>query len=174
MITLITGGTKCGKSGYAEKILESFNGDKYYIATMNPVGDDAQEIIARHLEMRCGKDYITIECLRDIDSVNVTKGCGVLLECIGNLCANEMFVGSKIYEPAEKIVEGIRKLSEKVAELVIVTNEVGCEDIKRYSTETVGYIAQMGEVNSRIAELADNVIECVYGIPVARKGSLKC
>ena len=174
MITLITGGTKCGKSGYAEKILEHFIGDKYYIATMNPVGDDAQEIIARHVKMRCGKNFITIECLRDIGSVEVTEGCGVLLECIGNLCANEMFVGSKIYKPAEKIVDGIRKLSEKTAELVIVTNEVGCEDIEKYSKETIGYIAQMGEINGKIAALADNVIECVYGIPVARKGSLIC
>ena len=45
MITLVTGGTKCGKSGYAERILERFEGRKYYIATMNPVGDDAEEII---------------------------------------------------------------------------------------------------------------------------------
>lgn len=174
MITLITGGSKCGKSSYAEKILEKFCGVKYYVATMNPVGDAAQEIIARHVEMRCGKNFITVECLRDIGTVDVPEECGVLLECIGNLCANEMFVGAKVYKPAEKIVEGIRSLSERVAELVIVTNEVGCDDQEKYSKETVEYIAQMSEINAKIAEFADNVIECVYGIPVAVKGEAIC
>ena len=94
MITLVTGGTKCGKSGYAERILERFEGQKYYIATMNPVGDDAEEIIARHVEMRCGKNYVTVERLRDIGDTEIPEGSGVLLECVGNLCANEMFVGT--------------------------------------------------------------------------------
>ena len=173
MITLVTGGTKCGKSGYAEKILECFEGQKYYIATMNPVGDDAEEIIARHVEMRCGKNYVTVERLRDIGDTEIPDGSGVLLECVGNLCANEMFVGAKILDPANKIVEGIKRLSEKTSELVIVTNEVGT-DGNDYSPDTMAYIKQMGVINRRIAELADNVVECVYGIPIARKGSIIC
>lgn len=173
MITLVTGGTKCGKSGYAEKILERFEGQKYYIATMNPVGDDAEEIIARHVEMRCGKNYVTVERLRDIGDTEIPEGSGVLLECVGNLCANEMFVGTEVLDPAKKIVEGIKRLSEKTSELVIVTNEVG-SDGNDYSPDTMSYIKQMGIINCRIAEFADNVVECVYGIPIARKGSIIC
>lgn len=50
MITLVTGGTKCGKSGYAEKLIDRLNCPKYYIATINPVGDDAQEVIAKRMK----------------------------------------------------------------------------------------------------------------------------
>lgn len=171
MITLVTGGTKCGKSSYAEKILDSFTGQKYYIATMNPVGDDAEEIIARHVQMRCGKNYITVERFRDIGETDIPKGSGVLLECVGNLCANEMFVGMEILHPADKIVTGIKQLSEKTAELVIVTNEVG-SDGNDYTPDTMAYIRQMAFINRRIAEFADNVVECVYGIPLLRKGKL--
>lgn len=36
MLTLITGGCKCGKSSIAENILSDFCGRKIYIATMEP------------------------------------------------------------------------------------------------------------------------------------------
>lgn len=173
MITLVTGGSKCGKSRYAEKVLNFFGGEKYYIATMSPVGSDAEEIIMRHRKMREGKGYITVECQRDICNVDVSEKSGVLIECMGNLCANEMFVGSEIFKPADKIVSDIRALSEIVSELIIVTNEVGCDGVE-YSAETLQYISQLAEINRKIAEFADNVIECVYGIPVPRKGAVIC
>ena len=173
MITLVTGGSKCGKSRYAEKLFSLFSGEKYYIATMSPVGSDAQEIIARHRKMREGKGYITIEQQRSIERVNVPKKSGVLIECLGNICENEMFVDGEIFEPADKIVNGIKSLSERVAEVIIVTNEIGCDGVD-YSPETMLYISQLAEINRRIAEFSDNVIECVYGIPLLRKGALFC
>ena len=173
MITLVTGGTKCGKSGYAEKILERFEGQKYYIATMNPVGDDAEEIIARHVEMRCGKNYVTVERLRDIGDTEIPEGSGVLLECVGNLCANEMFSETEICYPADKIISGIKRLSEYSEKLVIVTNQVGSDGID-YAEGTAEYIRLLGEINRRIAEFADNVIECIYGVPIVLKGEIPC
>ena len=173
MITLVTGGSKCGKSRYAEKVLNVFDGEKYYIATMSPVGSDAEEIIRRHRIMREGKDYITVECQRDIGSVELPASSGVLIECIGNLCANEMFVGKDIFKPAEKIVSDIKALADKVSELVVVTNEVGSDGVD-YSAGTLLYIGQLASINHGIAEFADNVVECVYGIPVPRKGAVIC
>ena len=84
-----------------------------------------------------------------------------------------MFVGTEILEDDDKVVSGIRLLAEKAAELVIVTNEVG-SDGNDYSADTMAYIRQMGIINRRLAELADNVVECVYGIPVILKGQLIC
>ncbi len=173
MITLVTGGSKCGKSRYAENVLNMFGGEKYYIATMSHVGSDAEEIIRRHRKMREGKGYITVECQRDICNADVSENSGVLIECMGNLCANEMFVGSDILKPADKIVSDVMALSEKVSELIIVTNEVGCDGVE-YSAETLLYISQLAEINRKIAGFADNVIECVYGIPVPRKGAFVC
>ena len=36
------------------------------------------------------------------------------------------------------------------------------------------YIKEMGRIDRRLAEFSDNVIECVYGIPIALKGSVIC
>ena len=83
MTTLITGGSKCGKSSYAEKLLDGFAGRKIYIATMEPFGSDAQEAIKRHRLMRKGKGFETLERFTDIGGADIPKNCAVLLECVG-------------------------------------------------------------------------------------------
>ena len=173
MTTLITGGSKCGKSSLAENILDSFQGRKIYIAAMQPFGADAYEAIERHRKMRAGKGFETIEKYTDIHELKLSCESAVLLECMGNLCANEMFSGDLISDPSDKIVNGIKKLSDSVSELVIVTNQVGSDGIV-YAEETMEYIRILGEINRRTAEIADNVIECVYGIPVLLKGEIPC
>lgn len=171
MITLVTGGTKCGKSAYAEKLIDRLSCPKYYIATSNPVGDEAQEIIARNMEMRIQKKYITLDCPRDIAYADIPVGSAVLVEYIGKLCANEMYVDGKILRAADKIVSGLQLIAAKASELVIVTNAVGSDGIS-YSPDLMEYIKEMGRIDRRLAEFSDNVIECVYGIPIALKGSV--
>ena len=133
------------------------------------VCNNADDIIARHIKMREGKGFITFEQFTDIEKAPVSDGDAVLLEDIGNLAANEMFTESGIVSPVEKVVNGIKLLSEKVDELIIVTNEVGCDGIE-YAAGTMEYISAVSSINRSIAEFSDFVYECVYGIPVALKG----
>lgn len=56
---------------------------------------------------------------------------------------------------------------------VIVTNQVGSDGID-YDEGTAEYIRTLGDINRYIAEFADNVVECVYGIPILLKGELPC
>ena len=171
MTTLVTGGSKCGKSSYAEKILDGFCGRKIYIASMQPFGSDAQEAIKRHRIMRSGRGFETIERYTDIEGADIPKECAVLLECVGNLCANEMFGGPEMKRPADKIVQGIKSLSERAGELVIVTNQVGADGLS-YEEGTAAYIEEMGKINAMLAAMADRVVECVYGIPLVLKGEI--
>ena len=173
MLTLVTGGSKCGKSSYAEKILDDFPGEKLYIATMIPYGDEAAAAIMRHHKMREGKGFSTIECDRELEARFIPDGCGVLLECIGNLCANEMFTPDGIRNPVSPILRGISHLCDHAAQVVAVTNEVG-EDGITYTPETMDYIRYIAEINAAIADRADTVIECVVGIPLVVKGEKPC
>ena len=173
MITLITGGSKCGKSSLAEQIMDHYNGSKIYIATMQPFGQDAYEAIERHRIMRKNKHYKTIEKYTNIHEIELDKNCSVLLECVGNLCANEMFAGNEIYFPSDKIVNEIRAISESASNLVIVTNQVGSDGID-YSQGTNHYIRELGTINSQLAIISDNVIESIYGIPIVLKGEIPC
>lgn len=171
MMTLVTGGAKCGKSHYAEKIFDDFGDRKFYIATMQPFGDEAAAAIESHRKIRAGKGFETIEKYTDIENLILPKNCGILLECTANLCANEMFRDGKISDPADKIIRGFEYLKSRAKLFVIVTNEVGSDGIF-YEKGTAEYIKIMGKINAKTAEISDNVIECVYGIPVPLKGRL--
>ena len=170
-MTLMTGGSKCGKSRLAESLLSRCETRKIYIATMRPYGEEAFAAIERHRRMRAGKGFETVEKYTALDEVVLPEDCAVLLECMANLCANEMFAESGVNDPTERIMSGIRHLKARASELVIVTNNVGSDGVN-YSPETNGYIEAMGRLNALTAALADNVIECVYGVPVVLKGRL--
>lgn len=170
MLTLITGGSKCGKSSVAEDILSLVHSRKIYIATMEPYCDEARRAIERHRKMRFGKGFETIEKYTNIQDVTVPNGCGILLECACNLMANEMFSADE-KEPVNKIARGIAHLTETASEVIIVTNFVGGDGII-YPEKTMEYIKNMGNLNCALAQMSDRVIEAVYGIPVMLKGSL--
>ena len=189
MIHLITGGSGSGKSEYGEGlILDIPDGERFYIATMESSGREAERRIARHRKLREGKGFFTIERPRDLGGL-ILPGEGrknVLLECVSNLAANEMFGGGacgpaelagetgldRLTELARRIVSDIRSLARQADHLVIVTNQVG-EDGCCYDRETRTYIALVGRVNQELAKLADQVTEVVFGIPVIVKGEGK-
>lgn len=169
MMILITGGSKCGKSRFAESLFADRTEQKIYLAAMQPYGDEAAAAIARHRKMRADKEFLTVEQYTDIDRADIPDGSAVLLECMGNLLANEMFRNDIITECTDKIVSDILHLKKRTKFLVIVTNQVGSDGID-YDKGTAGYIAALGRINQKIAANADKVIECVYGIPVTVKG----
>ena len=170
-MSLIIGGSKCGKSGYAESLFNDFRGEKIYLATMRPFGQDALSAIERHRKARSGKGFSTLERFTDIGGADIPGNSGVLLEDMGNLLANEMFSGGKIGNPTEKILQGIEKLQNTAALLVIVSNNV-CADGIDYPEGTALYIEYLSHINRVIAGRADRVVECVYGIPVIQKDRL--
>lgn len=172
MLTVVTGGSGSGKSELAENIAVKFTGKKYYIATMEPFGEEAQKRIERHRKMRVEKGFETIEKYTDIDELIFLQNDVVLLECMSNLCANEMFSSMTDKSVvADKIISGIEKINNISSELIIVTNEIFSDGIL-YDKETMKYMKLLGEINRSIFGLADNVIESVYGIPYILKGNL--
>ena len=97
----------------------------------------------------------------------------VLLECLSNLLANEMY-GPEGWEKGDlvsRILAGIDKLRESAGNLVIVSNEV-FQDGDNYHPETLQYMEFLGELNRRLAAKADAVAEVICGCPVFHKGVL--
>ena len=174
MMTLVLGGSKSGKSGYAENLLQQSGvTDRIYLATMQPEGEEALQAIARHRHLRQGKGFITVEKTRQVAALPPgdyrPENSGLLLECMGNLCANEMFAGSEfVMDAADRILADIRTLKQQWAELIVVSNIVG-EDGIRYDEMTMAYVRNIGLINRGLAKMADHVAELVYGIPVIHK-----
>ena len=176
MMTLIIGGSGSGKSAYAEDYMISISEDrkKYYIATMQIYDEEGKRKVERHRMLRGGKGFSTIEQPLDIGNAAEKLEDGdktALLECISNLTANEMFleeVPGTEEVITEKIVGGIAVLNRELTHLVIVSNNV-FEDGNVYDKTTMEYIRAMGRINQKLAEMADEVVEVVVGIPIVIK-----
>ena len=92
MLVVVTGGSGSGKSAFAEDRVLSFGeARRIYIATMQAFDEESHRRIRRHRRMRAGKGFETIERYTELDELILPKNCVVLLECMSNLVANEMF-----------------------------------------------------------------------------------
>ena len=202
MLHIVYGGSASGKSSYAESFAMSLQGEGrlLYIATMYPYKWNTTEIdpetmqrIERHRAMRADKGFDTVECYRHVEHIVAKRQDVLLLECMSNLLANEMYleqdsddgglaetmsevekagVGmSETLSPvSKKIVQALIDLSTRVQELVIVTNDVfsdgGCLP---YDESTREYVKNLAEINCALAREAATVTEVVCGIPVIVK-----
>lgn len=170
MVILIMGGSGSGKSEYAEnRCVQLEEGQKVYIATMEVYDEESRSRVDRHRRLRCGKGFDTLECYTHLEEADIPGGQTVLLECMSNLVANEMFSrpGRK-EETADIIFAGIERLVRQAENVVIVTNQVFSDGIA-YAPETERYLRTLAQVNAAIACLADEVVEVVHGIPVFLK-----
>lgn len=171
MITLVIGGAASGKSEFAETlVLDAGDLPRYYIATMQPFDKECKARIQRHRDMRAEKRFTTIECFVNLKQIALQAKGVVLLECMSNLVANELYSPEGSGELAvDAIKEGIQHLSTQCEHLIIVSNEVfsgGCD----YEGDTLRYLKMLAQVNQNLAQQADEVYEVVYGIPVCHKG----
>ena len=190
MLHIVYGGSASGKSTYAESLAMSLQGDGrlLYIATMYPYKWNTTELdpetmqrIKRHRAMRADKGFDTVECYRHVEHIVAKRQDVLLLECMSNLLANEMYlepdsnVGSDVAETmspvSKKIVQALIDLSTRVQELVIVTNDVFSDGGSlTYDESTREYVKNLAEINCALAREAATVTEIVCGIPVKIKG----
>ena len=184
MMELVIGGSGSGKSAYAEASVcrcrrnAEENRQKeiplYYIADMLPYGEETREKIRSHRRMRAGKGFHTLEWYMGLEEQvrkNSRKldGACVLLECISNLTANEMYMeGGAGRNTVNAVVNGVQLLKERCNHLVVVTNDVFAESVPD-SPEMRMYKKYLADINGSLAELADRVTEVVSGVPVTVK-----
>ncbi|MDD3338114.1 MAG: bifunctional adenosylcobinamide kinase/adenosylcobinamide-phosphate guanylyltransferase [Lachnospiraceae bacterium] len=170
MIHLVTGGSGSGKSAFAESCILDFGpAQRIYIATMYPFDEESHRKIARHREMRKSKAFDTIECFTGLEQVDIPGGANVLLECMSNLVANEMYQEAGAHEETvAAVMRGVRHVAESAGNLVIVSNEIFSDGVE-YDAETRRYQEYLGKINCEIARVADRVSEVVYGIVVEAK-----
>lgn len=172
MKIVITGGSASGKSAHAEQIICKYTESKLYLATMQPFGKAAQERIKRHLDLRQGKGFDTEECFTNLPNFKPKKHYdGILLECMSNLLANEMFSCDGIGEEkaVNHIINGINQLEKQCKTLVIVTSEIFSSN-ETYTEETIKYCKLLGQINQILFQMCDFAAESVCGILLPLKG----
>ena len=174
-IELIYGGAASGKSEYAESRAAGAGSPVYYLATMRRGSEVGDIRIKNHVKRREGKGFITMECPTDIEkTADKVRGGIVLLECLTNLAANELFTSdtgscedAAYKQPdrvCDKILRDISAVSGGAARLIVVSGDV-MRDGESYSEETEAYIELIGRLNSELSAVSDRIYEVVYGCP---------
>ena len=93
----------------------------------------------------------------------------VLLECLGNLVANELFSpGGAGDATIESVLKGIMHLESQCHQLLVVSNDVFADGIL-YPDGTQHYISVLASLHAQLAGRFERVIEVVCGIPLQLK-----
>lgn len=171
MFVTVTGGSGSGKSAFAErKTVEFGEGRRLYVATMLCFDNESRMRVKRHRALRAGKGFETVERYTDLAGAHIPQDSIVLLECMSNLVANELFSPEGSKERAEEAVcGGIKKLRECAKHVCVVTNEIFSDGLA-YDADTRRYMEVLGRINGYLTEVSDVCYEVVCGIPLLLKG----
>ena len=146
MVELIIGGSSSGKSEYAEKQILALpvRIPRYYVAAMAADDPESRARIRKHQLRRQNMNFITVEQPVDIEN-SLRQMCHgrkiILLECLTNLVANEMFgrLNPQTSDPAgiaEKICNGLSRLISPETDLFAVTDNVFEDGISTFMLRT--------------------------------------
>ena len=166
-IILITGGSRSGKSLYAEQIALSLTPHPIYLATAHIWDEEFRQRVIRHQERR-GPEWTNIEEEKQL-SRHVVKGRVVLIDCVTLWCTNHFFSNEgDLIKTLEEIKGEFDRFTNQDATFIFVTNEIGLggtseNELQRKFTDLQGW------VNQYLAEKADEVILMISGIHIKIK-----
>lgn len=167
-VVLITGGSRSGKSSYAEKMALELSEQPVYLATARIWDEDFRERVRRH-QARRGPQWTNLE-EEKILSRHDLRGRVVVVDCLTLWCTNFFFdMGSDVDQALAAVQQELDRILDQDATFLLVTNEIGLggtseNDLQRKFTDLQGWM------NQYAASLADEVILMVCGIPVKIKG----
>ena len=170
MLILVSGGAGSGKSEFAESLITASGiPNRVYLATMRVWDAESVRRVERHLAMRAGKGFATLECPENLAGLTLPLGCAALLEDLSNLTANEFFGEQGRQGAFDRVLAGVGRAAGQAGLLVVVTNELFSDGMD-YDPDTLAYLDVLARLNRAIAARAGGVYEVVCGIPVAWKG----
>jgi adenosylcobinamide kinase/adenosylcobinamide-phosphate guanylyltransferase len=173
-VTLVLGGVRSGKSRYAQQLAEQSR-LVVFVATAKVTDDEMRAKIQRHREDR-PKDWVTVEEPLELARMLTQHevNCDVIVvDCLTIFAANLMeAVGEDSTALESRIEELCTALRTIQCNVVLVSNEVGSGV---HPSHALGrrYRDLLGEINKKIARIADDVVLMVAGLPLALKGHLE-
>ena len=165
-LTLVLGGTRSGKSAYAESLFEGA-ATPAYLATGTAGDGEMSERIARHKERR-GERWKTIEEPIGLAAALLRESRPeqpILVDCLtlwlGNLMGSDRDVG-QLFDALISILPRLK------GPVVMVSNEVGWGIVPDNALAR-RFRDHAGELHQRVAAVADSVVLVTAGLPITLK-----
>lgn len=190
----VSGGSKCGKSEFAENTAMDLSKEKqlplYYVATMRPKDQEDMKRIEKHQISRQHKGFETLELKepQDFESVLKKRTFSVpfsrqandqlpvqlpgvfLVDSVTALLENTIFDEEyNVAENAWKEVTGSLKIFMEVAENVVFVSDFVYSDGIEYDSVTETYRKNLAMCDRVLAEKCDQVYQVINGCPVQWK-----
>ncbi|QEN03913.1 bifunctional adenosylcobinamide kinase/adenosylcobinamide-phosphate guanylyltransferase [Thiospirochaeta perfilievii] len=178
-ITLVLGGTKTGKTSFAEKrahtISKELSLPVYYLATALLIDHEMEDRINRHRESR-SRDWITVEEPHNPSAeLERLDNCVVILDCLTLLMTNIIFrLGEECpKEEAKKAVfkeldNIISSVINKDISLIIISNQVENGLVSEHKWARM-FQDIAGMSHQKLAEACENVYMLNAGLPLKLK-----
>ncbi len=169
MITLVLGGTRSGKSRYAEALALQRPAPRHYLATAEARDTEMAVRIQEH-QSRRGDDWVTIEEPIDLPGV-IRRYAGaaettLLVDCLTLWLSNLISANLDTEVATAALVTACNDVRGQV---IFVSNEVGLGIVPDNAlARTFRDLA--GKLNQAMAARADHVVFVAAGLPMVMKG----
>ncbi len=166
---LVLGGSRSGKSTFAENLLAQFCERRVYLATAEARDAEMVNRIEIHRKQR-GEGWRTVEEPLDPAAAlsNLQDGEGVLIDCLTLWLSNQMEDERDLGLQTDLLLAGLDRLDCPV---VMVSNEIGMGLVPETRLGRSFRDAQ-GLLNQRAATAANLVVFVAAGLPIVLKGQL--
>lgn len=168
-VTLVLGGTRSGKSTFAESLVQGSCAQCVYVATAEFVDDEMTGRIEVHRARR-GESWRTVEAPDDLGQAirreSTPQSC-LLVDCLTVWLGNLMHHGRDVDAAREALLES---LAAAPGPVVLVANEVGLGIVPDNAMARV-FRDHAGRLNQAVAGVAGSVYFVAAGIPMGIKGT---
>lgn len=175
-IILVTGGSRSGKSAYAQRLAESIPGPRVFVATGLPIDDEMRDRIRKHQEARKVRNWQTLEEPLDLSAAigKASNARCILVDCLTLWINNLMYQGeqagvtvseSDIHRHCHQLLAACARYPGTI---LFVTSEVGMGIVPDNPLSRL-YRDLVGRCNQIIADASNRVILLVSGQPLELK-----
>lgn len=166
-ITLVLGGARSGKSGWAEQLIERHRRRLVYVATARAGDGEMAARIRAHQERR-GSHWRTIEAPIDIKGALLSAtatGEAALVDCLTLWLSNLMEAGRDPRAETQALIDSFTQMGGPIA---FVANEIGLGIVPDNGLARA-FRDAAGEINQRVAQAADQVFFIAAGLALRLK-----
>jgi len=183
-VTFVIGGSRSGKSTFAENKAKEYGDNVLYIATAVVTDEAMADRVKKHKEQR-PKSWQTLEMYQNFETLlnheEFNQSEVILIDCITTMIGNFMFDSKIDFDNCsmedingleQKITDNVTTLintcNEKNKKLIIVSNETGMGVVPSYYMGN--YFRDMsGRINNHIGRLSDYMYFIFSGMPIKLK-----